>query len=272
MKAVCGALLISCLTVGCEIGKTTPVVSDVSSNTEQGLYQAKLPFRLYPPVAKVSDKAPLLIYLHGNGLQGDDLRWKYWETWPPATNSVIRDVQNHHTCFILQPRCRAQQKWTRADWRKGSQAQEESTESMALLIQLIDDLLKDPRIDRGRVYLVGFSMGGYGTWDLLCRRPDIFAAAIAISGGGDPSLGIKISRIPVLAIHGDSDSIVPIQASIDMITALKQGGSSNASIQILPNVSHELTEKKALANLKTFDWLFDQHKPSTSVPPEFSTP
>ena len=60
-----------------------------------------------------------------------------------------------------------------------------------------------------RFALTGLSMGGYGTWDLIARFPDRFAAAVPICGGGDPKTASQIKHIPIWAFHGALDSVVP---------------------------------------------------------------
>ena len=65
----------------------------------------------------------------------------------------------------------------------------EPSETMALLMEVLDRQLADPAVDVSRVYVTGISMGGYGTWDLACRRPEAFAAAMPICGSSS-SAGI----------------------------------------------------------------------------------
>jgi predicted peptidase len=73
---------------------------------------------------------------------------------------------------------------------------------------------------------MGLSMGGMGTFELLSRKPDVFAAAVAICGGGDPdSVTEYASEVPLWAFHGAKDNVVAPQQSITMVSALlKEGG------------------------------------------------
>ena len=73
---------------------------------------------------------------------------------------------------------------------------------------------------------MGLSMGGYGTWDAIQRRPDFFAAAVPICGGGDKSLAPKLVNIPIWAWHGDKDSVITPSRSRDMINAISKAGGS----------------------------------------------
>jgi dienelactone hydrolase len=67
-------------------------------------------------------------------------------------------------------------------------------------------------------------VGGYGTWDLVSRRPELFAAAIPVSGGGDPAQAAKLAKLPIWAFHGDADPLVPVERARDMIAAIKKAG------------------------------------------------
>ena len=98
------------------------------------------------------------------------------------------------------------------------------TEPSALVLDLIEALCNEHRIDKDRIYLTGVSMGGYGTWDLVSRRPELFAAAIPFSGGGDPAQAEKLAKLPIWAFHGDADPLVRIERPRDMIAAIKKAG------------------------------------------------
>ena len=52
-------------------------------------------------------------------------------------------------------------------------------------LDALDAYVSDPKnqVDLNRIYVMGLSMGGYGTWDAIQRRPDFFAAAVPICGG-----------------------------------------------------------------------------------------
>lgn len=63
------------------------------------------------------------------------------------------------------------------------------------------------RIDRRRLLITGASMGGYGAWELLQRRPGLFEAAVIICGGGDPSLAHLLRSTRIWAFHSQDVSI-----------------------------------------------------------------
>ena len=66
-------------------------------------------------------------------------------------------------------------------WRAGGT---DTSPAMQGVETLVRELSATPEVDRSRIYLTGLSMGGFGTWELLSRHADWFAAAVPICGGG----------------------------------------------------------------------------------------
>ncbi|MEN8373985.1 MAG: dienelactone hydrolase family protein [Gemmatimonadota bacterium] len=86
---------------------------------------------------------------------------------------------------------------------------------------LLEQVSEEFRVDGSRVYLTGYSMGGYGSWDLLGRSPGWFAAAAPIAGGGDPRAICAARGVAIRAYHGDRDDVIPHSRSAQMVDALK---------------------------------------------------
>ena len=74
-------------------------------------------------------------------------------------------------------------------------------------------------------YLIGLSMGGFGTWEFTARRPDLFAAAVPMAGFSDPRQVNKIRHIPFWIFHGDRDEANPVEGSGTMYQLLKKTGA-----------------------------------------------
>jgi predicted peptidase len=85
---------------------------------------------------------------------------------------------------------------------------EKPSDPFATLLPLIDALRKELPIDGTRLYGTGLSMGGYGTWDLITRLPDTFAAAVPICGGGDESKATAMAKVAQWIFHGGADTVV----------------------------------------------------------------
>lgn len=109
-----------------------------------------------------------------------------------------------------------------------------------------------------RIYLTGLSMGGFGVWDAMQRKPTWFAAAVPICGGGDPTFASAIAPIPVWAFHGDSDPAVKPKRSRDMIAALKAAGGQPKYTEY-PNTGHN-SWTETYKNREMYAWLFSQKR------------
>ena len=102
-------------------------------------------------------------------------------------------------------------------------------------------------------------MGGYGSWDLLARAPERFAAAVPICGGGDPTTAAKMKNVPVWAFHGGADGIVPAKKSQAMVDAIVEAGGKLAKLTIYPGVGHN-SWGETYANEKVYRWLLSQQR------------
>lgn len=222
----------------------------------RGADGGRLPYRLYRPVDVVGGgKRPLLLFLHGAGERGDDNR--------KQLKNCIRNllpIMEKNACFLVAPQCPNGRRWVEVDWsapRHDTPAQ--PSEPLRLAIELLEALRKDLPVDDRRIYVSGLSMGGYGTWDLIVRRPDLFAAAIPVCGGGDEKRAAEIARIPQWIFHGDRDNVVPTARSRNMVEALRKAGG-NPRYTEYAGVGHNCWDR-AYAEPGLFPWLFAQKRP-----------
>ena len=102
-------------------------------------------------------------------------------------------------------------------------------------------------------------MGGMGTFELLWRKPNFFAAAFPICGGGNTSsASIYGKDFPIWIFHGDKDPVVDVNDSRQMVEALKTAGAKVKYTEY-PGVKHD-SWKKAFAEPQLIAWLFSQHR------------
>lgn len=220
----------------------------------------KLPYRLYVPESYSKDKDyALLIFLHGSGERGYDGQAPV-NQHPYIINRIINGEYKDE-CIIIAPQCAPDYQWTDSPWGNGSYSMEEykKTVYMKAVEGLINNLELKYSIDEDRLYVTGISMGGYGTWDMIERNPDMFAAAIPICGGGDPSLARRIKHIPIWIFHGSADPLVPVSGSRDMANALEKVGSTQYKYTEYPGVQHE-SWVQAYREEDLLDWLFAQKR------------
>lgn len=128
-----------------------------------------------------------------------------------------------------------------------------------LVFEAINALEKEVvGIDAKRRYVTGISRGGYGSWHFICTRPEMFAAAIPICGGGDPTLASNIADVSVWAFHGEKDKYVPVSGSRDMIEAINKAGG-NPKYTEFPNEAHNIWHQ-VRTTPGLLDWLFAQKR------------
>jgi poly(3-hydroxybutyrate) depolymerase len=171
-----------------------------------------LPYYIFVPAAYDPQiEHPLVLCLHGAGEVGDNpsavKKNSMATVWARDSNQL------RWPCFILVPQCPSGGWWT-------------GSNIVSTVNAIMDSLLTEFSVDINRIYVTGLSMGGYGTWDLLVRFPNKFAAAVPVCGAGDRSKAALIKHIPIWAFHGALDGTVPVTGSREMITALENVGAS----------------------------------------------
>ena len=107
--------------------------------------------------------------------------------------------------------------------------------SMEKLLEALDSFIMDSdnQVDIDRIYIMGLSMGGYGVWDAIQRRPNFIAAAVPICGGGDKSMAKSLINIPIWAWHGDQDQVINVLRSREMNLAIKRLGGSPKYTEVI---------------------------------------
>ncbi len=200
---------------------------------------------LKPKEVKENQRYPLVIFLHGSGERGNDNIITLNYITPLFLEEKNR---NEFPCFLMVPQCPASEKWTYPDWYQ------EPREPIRTVVKLIDSLSVLPFIDNTRIYITGLSMGGYGTWYLLTRFPNKFAAAIPICGGGDPHQVDNFKHVPIWAFHGAKDDVVQPDQSRKMVKALKKSGG-NPKYTEYKKAGHD-SWTKAYQEPELLPWLF----------------
>jgi predicted peptidase len=136
--------------------------------------------------------------------------------------------------------------------------QAEASPMMALARQLVDKIVAEEPVDTKRIYVIGMSMGGYGTWEAIQRWPDFFAAAVPICGGGDVTQAGKLTSLPIWAWHGEADDQISVEKTRAMIDAIVAAGG-HPKVTYLPKVGHN-SWSKAFADRQVVDWMLGQSR------------
>ena len=217
-----------------------------------------LPYRILLPKNFDAQKGdyPLLIFLHGAGERGTDN-----EAQLTHGKKFFADAANRYGCIVVAPQCPNKKLWAGHYWTdEDLTLTDEPSVPMQLLDRLIDSLVQRNLADEDRIYIMGLSMGGFGTWDAIQRWPNRFAAAMPICGGGDVARAESIAKVPIWNFHGAVDSVVPVDRSRKMVEALKKAGSK-VRYSEYPGVDHG-SWVNAFAEPDVLDWMTHQKRPS----------
>ena len=246
---------------------TTPHGYSTFTYTDAG--GMKMTYYLYiPDHYNPHMKYPLLLMLHGGGevaktnatpQQNSEVLLKqfYVQTW------ISSGIQEKWPSFILVPQVTAPNRWVNVPASTGSYTlAPQPSNSLRMAKEILDMLqLQYTGIDPTRLYVTGLSMGGYGTWEAVERWPNYFAAAVPLSGAGDPSQAALLVHQPIWAFHGAKDTTVPVSGSRDMIAAITAAGGHPLYTEY-PNAGHGLWGPGQVYDPKAdpafFAWLFSQ--------------
>ena len=255
--AFCAGTLTASLFAQTAAELTTPEIYKADSG-ETLNYRIFLPANI--PAGK---RVPLVFFFHGAGERGDDnlAQLKHGVT------DLIRYAMTNGPAIVIAPQCPKELQWVNTNWSAPSHIMPSMPSTpMKLALLLLQDKMATLPVDPSRVYVTGVSMGGYGTWDVIQRKPDLFAAAIPICGGGDATRAPSLKNIPIWAFHGDKDTAVPVTRSRDMVAALKACGGK-VQYREYPGAGHDVWTR-TYADPAVLAWLFSQrHSVAAKVSP-----
>ncbi len=182
-----------------------------------------------------SEGYPLLLFLHGSGERGTNLDLVKKHGPPKVAEEIDLPF------IIVSPQCPEGTWWDVDD-----------------LKVLVDEMVAAYPIDTTRLYLTGLSMGGFGTWEMLMKYPDLFAAAIPVCGGAYAARARLIRHIPIWAFHGLQDDVVPIENSQRVVDALKSL-DGDINFTIYPEAGHDAWTE-TYNNPEIYTWLLKHSK------------
>lgn len=168
-------------------------------------------FWLYTPRDTVDSVArPLVIFLHGASLCGTNLdKVKRYGTIDAI--SMGRELD----AFVIAPQNPG------GAWNPRR------------VMNCVDYVESLNRIDTTRVYVLGMSLGGYGTLDLAAAYPDKIAAAIAMCGGATAKDLSTLNRLPLWIIHGTADRAVTVGQSDRVVEAMKKSRAEGDTVRLV---------------------------------------
>lgn len=179
---------------------------------------------------------PLLLFLHGGGESGGELE-AIKSSGPPELIAQGQDFP----FLILAPQNPYEKKW----WNTRA------------VMQLLDTVVANNRVDPQRIYLTGLSRGGGAAWELAVQYPDTFAAMAVVCGMAPVPYAAWIRKdLPIWVFHGTEDRSVPISESEEMVARLREMGY-DVTFTRYEGVGHNAWER-AYRDDRLYEWLMEQ--------------
>jgi predicted esterase len=218
-----------------------------------------MPYRMYVPKAYTGAKAfPLIIALHGLGATEDSFFDSYDKALPP--------LAEQHGYIVAAPigyRVDGFYGWGLGVARGDAAATRTRELSEQDVMQVLQRVRRLYKIDENRIYLMGHSMGGIGTWAIAPKYPDIWAAIAPLSGIGTPDTAERIRHIPEIIVHGDADPTVDVASSRAMVAKLKQIGAEYKYIEVPGGLHSDVVAPNLGAVIEFFDAHTKSAKPTS---------
>jgi len=223
----------------------------------------KLPYQIiYPDNYDSTKRYPLIVFLHGAGERGNDNEKQMIH----GKQFFLDNFKANYPAIVIAPQCPAADYWSNVQRNEiAGKSQfvfgvtDKPTHSMETVIGLINWWLSSGLVDTDRVYAGGLSMGGMGTFELLWRMPNTFAAAFPICGGSSyDKMSIYAKNTAVWIFHGDADDVVPPDFSRNAFRKLKEL-DCDVKYTEYPGVNHG-SWHNAFAEKDLVSWLFSHKK------------
>lgn len=183
---------------------------------------------------KADTAKPLVVFLHGRSLCGHDLN-------RVRRYGPLNAIEKHGLkldALVLAPQNPG------SGWRPDK------------VMRLIEWTKKHYTIDTNRIYLIGMSLGGYGTIDIAGTYPDCFAAAMALCGGGTIKEYCGLNELPLWILHGTADRAVGVGASQRVVDAMRACGESRRLIWTRLKGANHGRLARIFYLPETYQWLF----------------
>jgi predicted peptidase len=223
-----------------------------------------LPYRMYVPSAYTGAQPfPLIVALHGLGGTEDS----FFEGG--SYGGVLPKLAEQHGYIVAAPL------GYRVDgsygWGLGNPPADPVTRRVQDLseqdvMQVLQRVRQEYKIDESRIYLLGHSMGAIGTWKIAPKYSEIWAAIAPISGSGAPATLERIRQVPEIVVHGDNDPTVNVSGSRTMVARMQELGIEHKYIEVPGGVHSDVVAPNLAAVVEFFDAHRKTHLATASSP------
>ncbi len=202
-------------------------------------HKAAYPFWQYLPADSIlKNNPPVLIFLHGRSLSGNNLELV-------KRYGIICELLHGRNipAIIVAPQLAYKKGW--------------EPDKILSVLNYIQATFKT---DTTRVYIVGMSLGGYGTLFFAGKYPNRITAAVALCGGGSVADACRLAGINLWIMHGKKDVAVPFAESERMVSAIKKcGNASKLRYTVYENYDHG-DMARVFRQDSIYDWMFKLRK------------
>ena len=204
------------------------------------LDQVTLPYRKAEICHSGAKKPALVLYLHGGTSRGSDNEAQLQEK---AVGVIYQYLLDHNiAATFIVPQCPTSGGWT--------------NQNRKVVNELLKSYVNKGTVDANRIYVMGGSMGGTGTWCQLSYFPDFYAAAMPVAGNPTGMNAVNVATTPVLTVMGTADAMMSIPAvETFMADVIAAGGSVQLDTE--EGWSHPTTCEQSYTD-ERLDWLFSQ--------------
>ena len=231
-----------------------PAVARLDESLEATADSLNPQYLVFSPKEKAEEKIPLVIYLHGAGGVGDNIR-KITGQAAAIWQGIAKFDKG--PCLLVAPQC----------LKRGREGGGWQPDDLDILLSHLKATLP---VDETRIYLTGNSMGGMGSWAWGGHSPKHFAAVAPVSGGIGPG-GPKdvtpnlekwvanLAQVPVYAFVGAKDRVVPAERSERMIALIHKAGGKDARLKTYPEQGHN-ARSVVYSTSEFYDWMFSKQR------------
>ena len=263
--ALCGAALSTAAENGAKAVARAPVVpldrEAMKKATVAKEFTAKdgfkLGYRLHLPAE--TKERPLVVMMRGLGEIGND---NFGQLALGAPQLLGYITEKGHEAVFLAPQCPTGHTWMECKpWTQPApwKSTEKAARPIEAVIELIESVANEYHVNRARIYVTGMSMGGFATWELILRKPGLFAGAVPVCGGGDPAMAEKLLRVPIWTTHNMRDPAVKAAFSRATVAAFWTLNAKNIRYTEYWKEGHDAWTE-TYSDREILDWLFSQRR------------
>ena len=203
-------------------------------------HKVDLQYLLFLPkdYEKSANQWPLILYLHGGSLRGED------DISQMKTLGLTEKVEAdpNFPFIVVSPQCHSGEIWTDVD----------------ALGAILDEVARTYRVDPDRVYVTGHSMGGRGALYAAYKMPDRFAAVVSLAPVSPITAWAgKLANIPLWLFHGPNDQFTPLKEVEELVRGTEAAGG-HPQLTVLPERDHYILDVYDRPDL--YKWIAQQKR------------